>query len=587
MSETRAAGLGVATLLLMATLACAVSTPPASRVISPLPAPPSPAQPASSTSAPAPSTAAPGVSTAAVPSGSPTAEFTRLVRFDEANDAFSLRYPAAFEDIERVEGVGDDAVAFSTSDGTASFTVAFFIQSSEPLTDRAWRQAIRGTAGDVVLKFGHGFASDFEQTDRKGSDVGDHNLYLAGDFDQGKRRGVLWLEESEGILGALSWVMPADQWDVLKPIADQSIQSFSWAPETVREQVGKLTPTAGSTAEGTLAAVLPFEKTPTRELPTEAGTEATPTPENLAETTATVEPRQTTTFDDPNDVFRLDYPAALSEMRQFDPPGYGYDFSDAQGTHFIAIYFDALASTALSEEEWASSAKQLLTTVLHNFAEDAVETQRSPAETGHHLEIVEAESESQAAHRLIMLAESQGVLALMMAEAPSQDWPAWSGPMRQAMDSFVWSAVKARRALPAATATPSRTPIVPTPTDTPPPTLTGTPTPVPPTALKATRMPTASPTVTAAPTSSKWWPGQPELPPDKACFLVTNNLGEEITFNLGLQTQKVPPKGSTWFVADPGTTTWSADTPSGWHRDGGVALKPGCDPHVNELTINQ
>jgi branched-chain amino acid transport system substrate-binding protein len=67
-------------------------------------------------------------------------------------------------------------------------------------------------------------------------------------------------------------------------------------------------------------------------------------------------------------------------------------------------------------------------------------------------------SMSRAARGPLLLQESQGMLALVLAETPEQDWLAWSGSMQRALDSFVWSALKARQALPPpgppATATP-------------------------------------------------------------------------------------------------------------------------------------
>jgi branched-chain amino acid transport system substrate-binding protein len=71
---------------------------------------------------------------------------------------------------------------------------------------------------------------------------------------------------------------------------------------------------------------------------------------------------------------------------------------------------------------------------------------------------VEVESKNQAMHGLILMGESRGLLALVLSVTPGQDWAAWSARMRGALDSFVWSAPRARKALAASTRPPGPTP---------------------------------------------------------------------------------------------------------------------------------
>ncbi len=94
--------------------------------------------------------------------------------------------------------------------------------------------------------------------------------------------------------------------------------------------------------------------------------------------------------------------------------------------------------------------------------------------------------------------------------------------------------------------------------------------------------PTPSP-----PPASEWRPDQPDVPPGMACFLVTSDVNGEVTFNLGPQTQMIPPNGYIWFVIEPGYATWTADMHDGRRGRGELDIQPGCEPFVNTLSLSE
>lgn len=74
------------------------------------------------------------------------------------------------------------------------------------------------------------------------------------------------------------------------------------------------------------------------------------------------------------------------------------------------------------------------------------------------------------------------------------------------------------------------------------------------------------PTVTRSPTNT---------PSGKVSVLVKNQMGVEVTFNLGAQTEKIPPNGETRFTVVPGHMTWTANTPDGYEGGGEIDIQPG------------
>lgn len=92
-------------------------------------------------------------------------------------------------------------------------------------------------------------------------------------------------------------------------------------------------------------------------------------------------------------------------------------------------------------------------------------------------------------------------------------------------------------------------------------------------------------TATPLPSAASEGSDQPVVPPDKACVLVKNYTGSEVTFNLGPQTQKIPPDGQAWFIIEPGHMTWTANTPDGFEGGDEIDIQPGCEPLVLDVYL--
>ncbi|UCC86301.1 MAG: hypothetical protein JSV81_15790 [Anaerolineales bacterium] len=264
-------------------------------------------------------------------------------------------------------------------------------------------------------------------------------------------------------------------------------------------------------------------------------------------------------FEDPTGVFSLSYPDHFDEIEE-GTEGYSYTFFDSDGSGGIYIYFDSL-DAAFSDNEWQLFADNYSVAGMPGFGEDAVEFDRQLGEPGVHALYLEVESEKENIHGLVWVEEVEAAVAVAVWASPIDLWPEQQAGLFESLDSFVWSPEAVQAAAPPPQ--PTSTPVPATPTPLPPPTPTSPP-----------------------PPPSSWWPGQPDVPPGKACFLVASSVNGEVTFNLGPQTQKIPPNGHVWFVMDPGHVTWTADLPDGRRGGGELDIQPGCEPFVNALSLS-
>ncbi len=267
-------------------------------------------------------------------------------------------------------------------------------------------------------------------------------------------------------------------------------------------------------------------------------------------------------FEDPAGVFSLSYPDGFDQIEEDSTEGYGYFFYASDGSGAIDVFFNSLG-TPFSEDDWQAFVETYSVAGMPGFGDDAVELDRQLGEPGVHALYLEVESEESEVHGLVWVEEVEGALAVAVLAAPIDVWPQQQAALFESLDSFVWSPEAVQVVVPP---TPEPTPVPATPTPTPPP---PPPTPTP-----------------APPPASEWWPGQPEVSTGMACFLVASNIGGEVTFNLGPQTQRIPPNGHIWFIIKPGHTTWTADMPDGRRGGGELDIQPGCEPFVNALSLS-
>jgi hypothetical protein len=270
-------------------------------------------------------------------------------------------------------------------------------------------------------------------------------------------------------------------------------------------------------------------------------------------------------FEDPAGVFGLSYPVEFDQVME-GTEEYRYTFFAEDGSGLIYVYFDSLG-TPFSDGEWLGFADSFSVAGMPGFGEDTVELDRQWGEAGDHFIYLEVESEEEDVHGLVWVEEAEGAMTVAVWAVSTDLWQEQQVGLFESLDSFAWSPEAVQVVVP---------PPAPTATSVPP---TSTPLPLP------TSTPLPLPTFTPPPPST-WWPGQPDVPQGMACFLVASNIGGEVTFNLGPQTQKVPPNGHIWFIIEPGHTTWTADMPDGRRGGGELDIQPGCEPFVNALSLS-
>lgn len=460
-----------------------------------------------------------GASTAA-----PVAEPTQLVRFDDARQVFGVDYPAELDLIRPLEQAGSYGYTFSSASYSATLTIAFSIVDDDSLSDRAWRRLAKATGAAILEELSRLYQGQFAETARQEGEEGEHTLHLEASSDQPGLQAIVWLEELEGILARLVYVIPTEQWAARQSLVGDSLRSFSWSAGAAREVIDAQAAAESNLAERSTPAIATAQPTPVVAILTAAAT-ATLTPSRLApgtEQPQTVQPNRLAEFSDPQGVFSLKYPVELVNIRPFEPPGYGYGLATADQTFYIAILFELAADRALSQQAWLEAAEDSVAGVVADFSGGGHEIARTFPRPGQHRLLVEIRSENQQAHGLLLVSESEGVMALALAKTPEADWAAWSERMRAALDSFGWTADRARLALADAQVTPT------------PASATAAPTPIP----------------------QAWLP-----PPGKARLILVNDSGVDVLFSMAGEQFEIKAHGRMIALFDPGVYSYSGRAP--------------------------
>ncbi|MGC8878724.1 MAG: hypothetical protein ACP5R2_05830 [Anaerolineae bacterium] len=339
---------------------------------------------------------------------------------------------------------------------------------------------------------------------------------------------ALFAQEATGILAITAVVTTQEDWAARRTLFLEAFKSLEWSSEVVRAQAGGTAiPAETSPAEETVepeeipeattpteeATALP-EESPESAAPTEEATatpeegdkispeiiiesvfpeeteeaetptaketpeevpgevdvimpEETPeeeiTPKELAEETTTPGD-ETVTFEDPNSVFELTYPAAFDapEGPYLEDEGYIYVASmGGDENYFVGVYFQIIAKKALSDAQWKKAVDPMVQNMLEQVGQDAVEVYREEGKRGQHWLYFEAESEAEDARMLFYTEEASGVLAILMARIPPAEWPDWEESLLDVVRSFRWWPDAAREVLSGESAEPS---VKPTPT---------------------------------------------------------------------------------------------------------------------------
>jgi hypothetical protein len=164
----------------------------------------------------------------------------------------------------------------------------------------------------------------------------------------------------------------------------------------------------------------------------------------------TADTGETVYFEDPDGVFVLEYPAFFDNTQgpMLDDDSYAFSVWPTGEPHYISIFFNSFAPTGFTDSEWLDLSEDMIAGGLNAFGPDAVEVYREASEDpSWHWVYVEAESESNATRAIFYLEESDGIVAILLAEVPISDWKAWEFPLLDTVNSFLWDAELAREAL--------------------------------------------------------------------------------------------------------------------------------------------
>ena len=500
-----------AVLLLAGILACGLGAP--APTPTPTEAPPTDTPIPTVTPLPA-DTPVPEPTDTPVPTATPT-KGVDMARFDEATGAFSLDYPAGLEEIEKVDDMGDLGYAFSGPGIGALMFLTFSVVADEPMSGFEWGVVVDEVGPELMGEFSQEFGGggEFVELSRQEGESGEHALYLEGESTDGDMRLAIHLAESDGVLAMVFWLMPTNEWLALETSVLESLDSLDWSPDAVRDQ-------AGEADTGSVEDTITLDPT--------------------------AEAREMISFEDPSGVFTLDYPADFDDVGELGTGGYGYGFADADESHYMRVAFGPLDDTALSDADWEDA----VAAVMESVNEDAVEVYREEGNPGVHWVYVEMESAVAGTYRMVYVEESEGILAIVLAAVPADEWPAWEATLLESLSSFSWWPQAAHDVLAAeAPAEPTPTPesVLPEPT--------------------ATLVPQPTPT---APASSAFAPE-----PGRSRFYVVNDYPEELTLTINNQEHKVVVGGGGLLVdLDAGKYTYTISIPFG-SVNGEVEMAPG------------
>ena len=143
-------------------------------------------------------------------------------------------------------------------------------------------------------------------------------------------------------------------------------------------------------------------------------------------------------FEDPEDVFSLDYPADFDQIEEDRTDGYSYTFVAPDGSGIVYLYFGAL-DAPLSDDQWLGFVEEYTIAGMPGFGDDAVELERQLGEPGVHAIYMEVESEETGLHGLVWMEEVEGAVAIAVMAAQIEQWPERQAELSAALESFTWS----------------------------------------------------------------------------------------------------------------------------------------------------
>jgi hypothetical protein len=362
-----------------------------------------------------------------VPIDTPTPEkpvADAMAAYEEPDGAFSIDHPAAFDDVGRVDDMGDLGYAFQGTGADALLFVSFGVLGDEGLTGFEWQVVGEQMGPELLASFGESFGTEgeFEEISREVGSGEDHTLYLEASASDTNLHMAAWLEEVDGVMAMVFWFVPEGVWSDTSEAVEASIDSFVWSPDVVRS----LAP-AGE-AEGFTEDTL-------------------------------IEPMEESVdfvaYESDDGVFLLDYPAAFSDIDgpDVDEDGYVFLFQTADGAHFIGLYFGLIADTGLTDDEWEGRVPDLVMSITAGMADDAEEVYHEDGDPGSHWVYTEAESASQATRQGVYVEEGDGVLGMMVFSVSQNEWMDWEAALIDSLVSFRWSSDAARETLEDAGAT--------------------------------------------------------------------------------------------------------------------------------------
>jgi hypothetical protein len=143
-------------------------------------------------------------------------------------------------------------------------------------------------------------------------------------------------------------------------------------------------------------------------------------------------------YEDPNDVFNLQYPADFEQGESEPGEGYRANFIAADKSSAIYLHFDTLG-ISFTDEQWQNFADDYGMAGRPGFGEDTVELDRQLGEAGEHFLYLEGESEETGLHGMVWIEESDGAVAVVTLAALIDQWPDREAQLSAALDSFIWS----------------------------------------------------------------------------------------------------------------------------------------------------
>ncbi|MCS7259927.1 MAG: hypothetical protein NZ765_03990 [Anaerolineae bacterium] len=505
------------------------------------------------------------------PQPTPTPTIQRLARFNETAGAFSIRYPVDLNRIRSLDVPDIYGYMFTNAATSTVLAVGFLVVSETELSDGEWRvlMAAMGPQG-IMRRLGSPFDDPaFVEVARELGETGTHQLYWEGKYEKPKSSGellhsALFVQETTGILAIVAVVTTSEDWNVRRTLFSEVFESLEWSSEVVRAQLGgtALPTKPAPTEETAVLEITPEIVTPTEEatplpeeVPAEGGEispetiieslfpketeEATPseevdviTPEEtpgeeiipeepVEDVIVPEEPGieetppedETVTFEDPNGVFELTYPAVFDTQEGPYIEGEGYVYATSIGgdeNYFVGVYFGIMTKRALSDAEWEKAVDPIVGGAIGQVGADAVELYRERGKRGQHWIYFEAESEYEDRRMFFYIEEASGVLAILMGGVPLAEWSNWEDAFAAVVRSFQWSSDAAREVLSGESAEPPAQP-----TSTPPrKRVIPTPTPI-------RKLPTPTPKI-----------AQPALPAGKGGLVMLNCRGDVVTVDV-------------------------------------------------------